>query len=163
MAQFSELMNSSGELDKESIKNVIPYDDPFLFLDKVTHLDKTKITAIRNMTGKEDFFKGHFVDFPIMPGALTVEAMGQAGTLLVRSNIPNHKEKDVLAYKLKNVEFMAPILPGSKLRFEVEVIAQDVMGAVLKGRTFIKDKVVAEAYFMLYVVDKKEFRSKFTQ
>src|SRR3989338_5245129 len=106
MNQINELKNEKGEIDAEGIKKIIPYDKPFLFIDKVLSLSNNRIVAIKELTGKEDFFKGHFVDFPIMPGALTVEGLGQASTLLVRSNIPNHQEKDILAYKLKEVKFM---------------------------------------------------------
>lgn len=161
MSQINELKNDKGEIDVESIMKIIPYKDPFLFIDRVLSLSNDRIIAIKELTGKEDFFKGHFVDFPIMPGALTVEGMGQAATLLARNNIQNHKEKDVLAYKLKEVKFMAPILPPAWIRFEVELVAQDESGAILKGRAFVKDNLVAEALLMLAIVNKTEFRTKY--
>ena len=135
----------------------------FLFVDKVLSLTSSKIIAIKSITGKEDFLKGHFVDFPIMPGALTVEGMGQAATLLARSNIPNHHEKDVLAYKLKEVKFSAPILPGDEVRFDIDLIAQDERGAILQGKAFVKEAIVAEALIMLAIVNKEEFRTKFSK
>ena len=162
MEQFNKLKNDEGEIDKEDIKKIIPYDDPFLFIDKVISLSSNRVIAIKNLTGKEDFFKGHFVGFPIMRGALTVEGLGQVSTLLARSNIPNHQEKDVLAYKLKEVKFMAPVLPGDQLRFEVDLIAQDDRGAILQGKAFVKDALVAEALLMLAIVDKTEFRAKYS-
>ena len=163
MDQINELKNDKGEIDKDGIMKIIPYQEPFLFMDKVISLSNNRIVAIKDLTGNEDFFKGHFVDFPIMPGALTVEGMGQAATLLARSNIPNHYEKDVLAYKLKEVKFMAPILPPEQVRFEVELIAQDERGAILQGKTFIKENLVAEALLMLTIVNKAEFRAKYTK
>ena len=161
MHQINELKNSKGEIEAEGIKKIIPYQEPFLFIDKVISLGNNKIVAIKDLTGDEDFFKGHFVVFPIMPGALTVEGMGQAATLLVRSNIPNHKEKDVLAYKLKEVKFSAPILPPAQVRFEVDLIAQDERGAILQGKVFVKENLVAEALLMLTIVNKEEFRAKY--
>ena len=161
MNQINELKNEKGEIDTENIKNIIPYDEPFLFIDKVLSLSNNRLVAIKDLTGKEDFFKGHFVDFPIMPGALTVEGMGQASTLLVRSNIVNHKEKDILAYKLKEVKFMAPILPGDQVRFEIDLIAQDERGAILQGKAFVKENLVADALLMLAIVSKSEFRAKY--
>ena len=159
--QINELINDKRGIDKESIKKIIHYDEPFLFIDKVISLSNNRIVAIKNLSGKEDFFNGHFVGFPIMPGALTVEGLGQASTLLVRSNIPNHKEKDVLAYKLKEVKFIAPILPGDQVRFEVDLIAQDERGAILQGKVFVKENLVAEALLMLTIVNKEEFRAKY--
>jgi len=131
-------------------------------MDRVISLTNNRITAAKDLTGEEDFFKGHFVGFPIMPGALTVEGMGQAATLLVRNNIPNHQEKDILAYKLKEVKFIAPILPKSQVRFEVDLIAQDERGAILQGKAFVKDNLVAESLLMLAIVDKADFRAKYS-
>ena len=161
MNQFDTLKNANGEIDKKHIKEVIPYDDPFLFVDKITSLTNNRIVAEKELSGKEDFFKGHFVGFPIMPGALTIEGLGQTATFLARSNMPNHQEKDVLAYKLKDVKFMSPILPGSQLRYEVELIAQDEKGAIFHGKVFVKDNLVAEAFFVVAIVNKSEFRAKF--
>ena len=156
-----ELKGEKRELSKEEIKQIIPYEDPFLFIDKVISLSKGSITAVKELKGNEDFFKGHFAGFPIMPGALTIEGIGQAATLLVRNNIQNHDEKDILAYKLKDAEFIAPVLPPAQLKFEVDLIAQDEKGAVLKGKAFVKGNLVAEALLMLAIVNKSDFRSKY--
>ncbi|MBI2650080.1 beta-hydroxyacyl-ACP dehydratase [Candidatus Woesearchaeota archaeon] len=163
MNQINEFKDSKGEIDKDGIKKIIPYQEPFLFIDKVLSLSNNRIVAIKDITGDEDLFKGHFVDFPIMPGALTVEGMGQAATLLARSNILNHYEKDVLAFKLKEVKFMAPIIPPAQLRFEIDLIAQDERGAILQGKAFIKEDLVAEALLMLAIVNKAEFRAKYAK
>ena len=160
MSTINEFKNPNGQIDIEGIKTIIPYEKPFLFLDKVLSLTNNKIIAIKDLSGKEDFFKGHFVGFPIMPGALTVEGIGQTGTLLVRSNIKNHEEKDVLAYKLKDVKFMSPIIPPAQLKYEVDLIAQDERGAILQGKTYVNEKLVAEALLMLAIVNKEQFRSK---
>lgn len=163
MSIINELKNAKGEIDRDGIMKIVPYDKPFLFIDKVLSLSSNRIVAIKDLTGKEDFFKGHFVDFPIMPGALTVEGMGQTATLLVRSNIPNHQEMDILAYKLKEVKFMAPILPPEQIRFEVDLIAQDERGAILQGKAFVKDNLVAESLLMLAIVNKTDFRAKYSK
>ena len=160
---INDLKNAKGEIGTEGIMKIIPYDKPFLFLDRVTSLTNNKIVAIKDFTGKEDFYKGHFVDFPITPGALTVEGMGQAATLLARSNIPNHKEKDVLAHKLKEVRFISPILPPAKVKFEIDLVAQDERGAILQGKAFVNEELVAEALLMLAIVNKEQFRAKYSQ
>ena len=161
MSQFNEYKNGNGEIEIEGIKKVLPYKEPFLFIDKVLSLSSTKIVTVKDFTGKEDFYKGHFVDFPITPGALTIEGIGQSATLLVRSNMPDHQEKDVLAYKLKEVKFIAPILPPTQVKFEIDLVAQDERGAILQGKAFVKDNLVAEALLMVAIVDKADFRSKY--
>jgi 3-hydroxymyristoyl/3-hydroxydecanoyl-(acyl carrier protein) dehydratase len=139
---------------------LIAYERPFLMIDRVLSIDKSKIVAIKNVTDNEDFFKGHFAGFPIMPGALMVEGMGQAGTLLLRYNIDNHFEKDVLAYKIKEAKFTTPAFPGDQLRYELTLLGQDERGGLMTAKAFVGDKQVAEAQMMLAVVDRKEFRGK---
>ena len=163
MNQVKMLKDENGEINKESIKRIIPYDDPFLFLDRVLNISSNRIIAVKDITGREDFLKGHFVDFPIMPGALTVEGMGQAASFLVRSNITNHREKDILAYKLKEVKFTAPIIPPAQVKFEVELIAQDERGAILRGKALVNENTVAEALLMLAIVNKSEFRTSYSK
>ena len=163
MAQFNEYKNNKGEIETENVKKIIPYNEHFLFVDKVLSLTNNKVIAIKELTGKEDFLKGHFVDFPIMPGALTIEGMGQAATLLARSNIPDHQTKDVLAYKLKEVKFSAPVFPESQLKYEIDLIAQDERGATFQGKSFVKDNLVAEALFVVAIVDRSDFRTKFAK
>ncbi len=160
MRKIDDLKNEKGEIDSNCIKQIIPYERPFLMIDRVLSLDKNKIVAIKNASANEEFFKGHFVAFPIMPGALIIEGMGQAGTLLMRYNLENHWEKEVLAYKIKEVKFSAPTFPGDQLKYEVALLGKDERGGLLSAKAFVNDKVVAEAQMMLAVVDRKEFRSK---
>ena len=160
MNQINEFKNEKGEINTEGVKKIIPYNEHFLFIDRVTTLTSNKIVAIKELTGKEDFFKGHFAGFPIMPGALTIEGMGQAATLLARSNIPNHQEKDVLAYRIKEAKFTAPVFPPAEIRFEIDLIAQDERGAILQGKAFVKNTLVAETLLMLAIVNRADFRAK---
>ena len=163
MNQFSELKTKEGAIETAEIKKIIPYQEPFLFIDYVISLTPNKIVALKKIKGNEDFLKGHFVGFAIMPGALTIEGMGQAATLLARSHIPNHQEKEVLAYKLKDVKFTEPILPGDEIRFEAELIAQDEKGAICHGKAFVKDTMAAEAFFIIAIVNRAEFRAKYSR
>jgi len=160
---FEEFKNEKGEIEFENIKKIIPYDMPFLFIDKVLSLTNNRIVAVKQLSGKEEFFKNHFVGFPLMPGALTIEGLGQTSTLLARANIQNHHEKDILAYKLKEAKFMAPILPGDQMKYDIDLIAQDERGAVLQGKVFVKEKLVAEALLMLAFVNRTDFRAKYSK
>ena len=160
MKTIDELKNDKGEIDSNAIKYIIPYDYPFLMIDRVISLDKTKIVAIKNTSATESFFKGHFAGFPIMPGALIIEGIGQAGTLLLIYNLENHWEKEVLANKIKEAKSSAPTFPGDQLRYEVTMLGQDDRGALMSAKAIVNEKTVAEATIMLAVVDRKEFRSK---
>ncbi len=114
MVNIDECKNEAGEILRDDIKKIIPYQDPFLFIDKVTKLDKKSIIAEKTVREDEDYLKGHFVDFPIMPGALIFEGLGQAATLLIRYNIPDHEKKDVLAYKIRSAKFFSRHLQDTR-------------------------------------------------
>ena len=128
MKNIDDLKDEKGCLDMNALKQIIPYDYPFLMIDRVELLEKDKIVAIKNVSANEEFFKGHFAGFPIMPGALIIEGMGQAATLLIRYNLENHYEKDVLAYKIKDAKFKEPVFPGMQLKYELALMGQDERG-----------------------------------
>ncbi len=160
MKKIDDLKDEKGCLDMNAIKQIIPYEYPFLMIDKVLTIDKNKIVAIKNISTNEAWIKGHFAGFPIMPGALIIEGIGQAGTLLVRYNLEDHYTKDVLAYRIKEAKFSAPAFPGDQLKYEIALMGQDERGALLQAKAIKEEKVVAEATLMLAVVDRKEFRSQ---
>jgi beta-hydroxyacyl-ACP dehydratase FabZ len=160
MKTIDELKNDKGEIDSNAIKQIIPYEQPFLMIDRVKALEKNKIIAIKNTSANEEFFKGHFAGFPIMPGALIIEGMGQAATLLVRYNLDNHWEKECLAYKIKEAKFAAPTFPGDQISYEVTMLGKDDRGALMSGKAVVDGNVVAEATMMIAIVDRREFRGK---
>ena len=162
MKKIDDLKDENGHLDCNAIKQIIPYDFPFLMIDRIISLDKNKAVAVKNTSVNEWFFKGHFAGFSIMPGALIIEGLGQAATLLVRYNLENHHEKEILAYKIKEAKFSAPTFPGDQLKYEVVLIGQDDRGAMMQGKVIVNEKTVAEAMLVLAVVDRKEFRSKYS-
>lgn len=163
MKKIDELKNEKGELDYNAIKAIIPYEYPFVMIDKVTELQKDKIIAVKNVTGNEEYFKGHFAGFPIMPGVMIFEGIGQAGTLLIRYNLDDHYSKDILAYKIKEAKFKEPVFPGDQLIYEISMLGMDERGAMLnaKAKTF-DGREICVASLMLAVVDRKQFRSKYS-
>ena len=121
MEEIDSFKDKNGAILREDMKKIIPYEDPFLMIDHVSSLSKKEIVATKEVKSDEYYLKGHFKDFPIMPGALIVEGIGQAATLLIRYNIPNHEEKDVLAYKIRGAKFFRPTFPGHTLTFKCKL------------------------------------------
>lgn len=161
MQSIDSLKNKNGEIEREDIKKIIPYEDPFLMIDKIIYLDKKKIIAIKDVKSNESWTKGHFVNFPIMPGALIIEALGQAATLLVRYNLENHENYDVLAYKIGSAKFFRPTFPGHRLRFEAKLLFRTKKISYIRGRVFRKEKLVSKSNIVLAVVDKRLFRERY--
>jgi 3-hydroxyacyl-[acyl-carrier-protein] dehydratase/UDP-3-O-[3-hydroxymyristoyl] N-acetylglucosamine deacetylase/3-hydroxyacyl-[acyl-carrier-protein] dehydratase len=124
---------------------MLPHRYPFLLVDKVLELEKGKsIVAIKNVTINEPFFQGHFPILKVMPGVLVVEAMAQAGGILLYNSIPNPDEILVFLSKIDNLKFRKPVVPGDQLRLEVEIIKLKSRIGHVRGRALVNGEVVTE-------------------
>jgi 3-hydroxyacyl-[acyl-carrier-protein] dehydratase len=128
------------------ILKILPHRYPFLLIDRVLELERMKkIVAIKNVTITEPFFQGHFPDKPIMPGVLIVEAIAQAGGLLLLTEVPNRDEMLMVFTGIEKARFRRPVVPGDQLRIEVEVRAWRRIAARLEGKAYVDGKVAAES------------------
>lgn len=131
-------------MDIETIKKYLPHRYPFLFLDRVTEIREDGLTAIKNVTGNEHFFEGHFPGYPVMPGVLQIEALAQAAALFViyKYNLQNNP---IYFMGTDKVRFRSQVVPGDTLRFEVVLERFGGRVARCKGKGFVGDKVAMEA------------------
>ncbi len=141
------------ELDVGQIMKILPHRYPFLFVDRVVHLERgKKIVGIKNVTMNENFFTGHFPTRPVMPGVLMVEALAQVGGILVLTN-PDHRGKVALFMAVDKVKFRKLVVPGEQLTLEVELIRERSKTAQFKGVAKVGDETAAEAEFMVSFID----------
>jgi len=146
---------SDAFLDISGIMRIMPHRYPFLMIDRVLDLDpEKKVVAIKNVTINEPFFNGHFPGHPIMPGVLILEAMAQAGGILLLNAIKEPETKVVYFMSIDGVKFRRPVGPGDQLRFELEMLSFRRNTCRMQGKTFVDDAVVAEATFMAAVIDR---------
>lgn len=150
-------------LNKDQIKEIIPYKEPFLWVDEVESIEGNTIIGYKYTSIKDPYFKGHFVDLPIMPGVLVVEGVAQIGTILLRKKIGKaHKKKHLLAYQVRSAFFYKPIFPGDKIRYEVKLLGFHAYKiANFKGEVFVGDEKKCEVRFVVAVIDKDEFKETF--
>jgi 3-hydroxyacyl-[acyl-carrier-protein] dehydratase len=128
------------------IFKILPHRYPFLLIDRVIELVRMKrIVALKNVTITEPFFQGHFPGTPIMPGVLIVEAIAQAGGILLLTEIPNRDETLVVFTGIEKARFRRPVVPGDQLRIEAVVKAWRVTAGRLEGKAYVDGKVVCEA------------------
>ncbi|MEA3316411.1 MAG: bifunctional UDP-3-O-[3-hydroxymyristoyl] N-acetylglucosamine deacetylase/3-hydroxyacyl-ACP dehydratase [Bacteroidota bacterium] len=142
--------------DINQIKNILPHRPPFLLVDKILEMTDTMVIGMKNVTMNEGFFVGHFPNEPIMPGVLQIEAMAQAGGILVLNTVDN--PKDYLTYFLKvdKVRFKQKVVPGDTLIFKLELITPIRRGiALMFGQAFVGDKVVMEGELMAQIAKAK--------
>ena len=142
-------------LDINGIMKIMPHRYPFLMIDRILDLEpEKKVVAIKNVTINEPFFNGHFPGHPIMPGVMILEAMGQAGGILLLNAIDNPESKVVYFMSIDGVKFRRPVGPGDQLRFELEMVSFRRNTCRMQGKTFVDDALVAEATFMAAVIDR---------
>jgi 3-hydroxyacyl-[acyl-carrier-protein] dehydratase len=159
MTETKQMMNSSENgatvptattpptsKDILEIFKILPHRYPFLLIDRVVELERMKsIVALKNVTITEPFFQGHFPGKPIMPGVLIVEAIAQAGGLLLLTEVPNRDELLMVFTGIEKARFRRPVVPGDQLRIVVVVRAWRITAARLEGKAYVDGKVAAEA------------------
>ncbi len=144
-----------GPLDVNQILAILPHRSPFLLIDRVLEIErKKKIVALKNVTINEPFFAGHFPGNPIMPGVLIVEAMAQAGAVLLLTEFPDRHDKLVFFTGIERARFRRPVVPGDQLRIEVTVLAWRRIAGRMDGKVFVDGKLAAEAMISCAVVDR---------
>ena len=143
-------------LDIQQIQAILPHRYPFLLIDRVIHLTrKQRVVAIKNVTINEPYFQGHFPSAAIMPGVLVVEAMAQAGGVLLLSEFPNREEKLLLFTGIENAKFRKPVTPGDQLRIEVDVLRWRRIAGRMQGMAYVGDQLVCEAIISCFLVDRE--------
>ncbi|MBY0097375.1 3-hydroxyacyl-ACP dehydratase FabZ [Mesobacillus maritimus] len=119
-------------LDINEIKEIIPHRYPFLLIDKIIEVeDGKRAIGLKNVTANEEFFNGHFPDYPVMPGVLIVEALAQVGAVAMLIPEANRGKLAFFA-GIDNCRFKRQVKPGDQLRLEVEMIK--VRGPMGKGK-----------------------------
>ncbi|HEY4481749.1 MAG TPA: 3-hydroxyacyl-ACP dehydratase FabZ [Candidatus Brocadiaceae bacterium] len=142
----------------EEIRSLLPQKYPFLFIDRVVELEEgKKIVCVKNVSGNEPVFVGHFPDFAIMPGVLIIEAMAQASIILFRKSLPtqqNDKNTVFLLASVNNARFTKPVFPGDQLFIEIIVEKIVSKGAIVQATVKVEEKTVAKASLTFGIAEK---------
>jgi UDP-3-O-[3-hydroxymyristoyl] N-acetylglucosamine deacetylase/3-hydroxyacyl-[acyl-carrier-protein] dehydratase len=140
----------------EEIKKKLPHRYPFLLLDKVIYIDETTVVAIKNVTFDETFFQGHFPDEPVMPGVLLVEALAQAGGVLVLHNVDEPERYSSYFLKIDKVKFKQKVVPGDTVILKMEMSDIIRRGIVtMFGQAFVGNKLVVEGELTAQIIKNK--------
>ena len=143
-------------LEIEDIKKMLPHRYPFLLLDRVLELEEGKrCKALKNVTGNEHFFEGHFPGNPVMPGVLVVEAMAQACGIAAFALEPDVSDMWLLFAGIDKARFKRPVVPGDQLIIEAEYLAHKMSIWSFSVRATVDGRLVAQAEIRTATVRKE--------
>lgn len=142
--------------DINQIIRILPHRYPFLLVDRVLEVDleKNYVLAQKNVTINEAFFQGHFPGAPIMPGVLILEALAQAGGILV--HLKGSGDKVAILLSVNHAKFRQPVKPGDVLYLRGQGLHFSSKGGRVKAEALVNDKVAAEAEIGFVFVDKNQ-------
>jgi len=142
-------------MDISQIMAILPHRYPFLLIDRVVEMEREKrIVVLKNVTMNEEFFVGHFPGYPIMPGVLVIEAMAQAGGILMLSEGENRTTKLLLFTGIESAKFRRGVTPGDQLRLEVDVLKWSHRGGTMQGKAFVDGKLACECVISCQLVPR---------
>jgi UDP-3-O-[3-hydroxymyristoyl] N-acetylglucosamine deacetylase/3-hydroxyacyl-[acyl-carrier-protein] dehydratase len=142
-----------GTLDIQGLMEVLPHRYPLLLVDRVLEVRPGKsLVAIKNVSVNEPFFQGHWPGRPIMPGVLIVEAMAQAGGVLIAATVDRGGRVAMLT-SVDDVKLRRPVVPGDQLRLEIRAERIRQNSASVSGIARIGDVVAAEAKIRFILVE----------
>jgi beta-hydroxyacyl-ACP dehydratase FabZ len=142
-------------MDIAGIMDSIPHRYPFLLVDRVLEMEPRKrIVALKNVTINEPFFTGHFPGAPVMPGVLIVEAMAQAGAVLLLGQMEDRASKLIYFTGIDRARFRRTVVPGDQIKFTVEVVKLRSRSCKMRGIAEVDGQRAAEADILSALVDR---------
>lgn len=139
------------KLGIKEIEQIIPHRHPFLLIDYVEDMVPGEYAVgYKCVTFREDFFKGHFPQEPVMPGVLIIEALAQTGAVAALS-LEENKGKIAYFAGINKCKFKGKVVPGDKLKLETRIIRSKGPLGIGEAIASVDGKVVvtAELSFMI--------------
>jgi 3-hydroxyacyl-[acyl-carrier-protein] dehydratase len=156
MEEPNPILDGRQVLEIGDIMNILPHRYPFLLIDRIVEVERKKrIVAVKSVTFNEPYFQGHFPEFPIMPGALVVESIAQAGGTLLLPEVPDRHNKLMVFTGIEKAKFRRPVVPGDQMRIEVNVLNWRPRAVRMQGRVLVDGKLACEAIVMCQLVPRR--------
>jgi 3-hydroxyacyl-[acyl-carrier-protein] dehydratase len=138
-------------INMNEIESLLPHREPFLFVDEIVEASNEKIIAKHVFTEKEYFFKGHFPEYPVVPGVVLIETMAQSGGAGLRKlGVLGDGTLFFLA-TVDKVKFRRQVRPGDELRSEVVNLRVSPHMVKQQGKAYVGDELAAEAEWMCLI------------
>jgi 3-hydroxyacyl-[acyl-carrier-protein] dehydratase len=144
------------------ILGLLPHRYPFLLVDRVLAFEpNTSLEALKNVTINEPFFQGHFPGYPVMPGVLIVEAMAQAGGLLVLKSQTKIPENKIFLFSgIEKMRFRKPVYPGDCLHLHASSVRQKHNIWKMQVEARVENVIAAQGALTAALVDRTDSREE---
>lgn len=141
-------------MSTKEIRKLLPHRYPFLLIDKVIEMDYSdmRVVAIKNVTCNEEFFQGHFPQEPIMPGVLLIEAMAQAGGVLLLS-LEGNRGKIAYLVGVDHAKLRKPVVPGDQLVIETRIVKLRKRAGRVESVIRVDGQITSEATLFFSIAD----------
>jgi len=141
--------------DIRQVMSALPHRYPFLLVDRVVSIEKgKKLVALKNVTINEEFFNGHFPDYPVMPGVLIVEALAQSGGILALQDLGGELgNRKIFFMSIDKARFRKPVIPGDQLRLEVTIERRRSTIWKMDGKAYVGDTLVTDALLQAMITE----------
>lgn len=149
------LRAEDGSLDGSAVRQLLPYGDDFLFVDRVLRLTGEEVAATFRVPRDAPYIRSHFLDLQVMPGVLLAEGLGQAASLIVRHNLSEPARQHVLGLEVERCRFPSPALPGQVVTYEARLTSQGRRAARFEGEAFVEDRSVCSARVAVAIVSRR--------
>ena len=147
--------NAEPIYDIEQVKSYLPHRYPFLMLDKIIQLESDLVVGVKNVTGNENFFPGHFPGNPVFPGVLQMEALAQTGGILALHTVEDPSLWDTYFLKMDNVKFKRMVKPGDTLVLKMALLSPIRRGIVhMQGTAYVGNTIVSEGELTAQIIKR---------
>ena len=137
----------SSPLTRAEIEALIPHRPPFLWIDEVVECSARADRRDKFVSSDLDVFRGHYPEFPVLPGVLQCEAAFQAGAILIARTAPPAPGQVPVVTRVQNVQFRRLVRPGETLTLEVEITERLANAYFLKGKVTVDGQTSARLEF----------------
>ncbi len=134
-------------MSREQILAAIPHRDPFLLVDEIVEWTESRIVCTKVFTGEEEFFAGHYPDFPLVPGVLLCEAAMQCGAILLTKHMTDIEGKVPVATRMNDVRFKRIVRPKETIHMEIDLNERLANAFFLKAKVTVEGKVAVRFEF----------------
>jgi 3-hydroxyacyl-[acyl-carrier-protein] dehydratase len=147
-----------SDFSPQEIMRLLPHRYPFLLVDRIEDFEpESWLTGLKNVSLNEPFFQGHFPEYPVMPGVLIIEALAQAGGLLILKSVEEVPSNAIFLFSgIEKAKFRKPVYPGDQMVLQVRQVRHKINLWKMDAQALVHGETAAQATLTASVVSREE-------